>query len=97
VGPRPERRIREALARFAGVDDLRFVPDDPAILDDALLTGRLLAEAAPDSAVRQSLLALASEVCGVAVPRTGGRRSGPRRPGFRRGSFRRDGSTEVSA
>ena len=79
VGPRPEQRIREALARFAGVDELRFLPDDPATLDAALLTGRSLAEAAPDSPVRQCLLELASEVSGVAAPQTGRRRNSPRR------------------
>jgi Flp pilus assembly CpaE family ATPase len=79
VGPRPERRIREALTRFAGIDDLRFIPDDPASLDGALLTGRSLAEAAPDSQVRQSILALASELSGASAPRGGRRRSGLRR------------------
>ncbi|HEX7538297.1 MAG TPA: hypothetical protein VF391_15000 [Dermatophilaceae bacterium] len=79
VGPGPERRIREALTRFAGIDDLRFIPDDPATLDGALLAGRSLAEAAPESPVRQSLLALASEVSGVAAPHLGRRRNGPRR------------------
>lgn len=84
VGPRPERRIREALSRFAGIDDLRFIPDDPATLDDALLTGRLLAESAPDSAVRLSLLALASQVCGVPEPSIGRRHGGPRRSRLQR-------------
>jgi Flp pilus assembly CpaE family ATPase len=92
VGPRPERRIREALTRFAGIDDLRFIPDEPATLDDALLTGRLLAESAPDSAVRRSLLALASEICGVPTPHSGRRRSGLGRDGLRR-----DGSGRKSA
>jgi len=89
VGSHPERRIGEALTRFAGIDDLRFVPDDPATLDDALLTGRLLAESAPDSGVRQSILALAREVCGEAVPGIAGRRGGGRRSVLRRGAARR--------
>lgn len=78
VGSRPERRIREALVRFAGLEELTFIPDDPATLDRALLTGRSLAEAAPDSAVRQCLRALASELCGVAAPLVGRRRNGSR-------------------
>ncbi len=78
VGAGPERRIREALSRFAGIDELRFIPDDPATLDGALLTGRSLAEAAPDSSVRLSLLALASEVSGVPVAPVGRRRLGSR-------------------
>ena len=86
VGSRPERRIREALSRFAGVDELRFIPDDPATLDGALLAGRSLAEAAPDSLVRQSLLALASEVSGVPAPPIGRRRDGRGRDGPRQKS-----------
>ena len=76
VGSRPERRIREALTRFAGIDELRFIPDDPATMDRALLAGQSLAEAAPDSEVRRSLLALASELSGVPVPHLGRRRRG---------------------
>lgn len=76
VGPRPERRIREALARFAGIDELRFIPDDPASLDGALLAGQSLAEAAPDSTVRKSLSALATEVSGVLASPVGRRRTG---------------------
>ncbi len=76
VGPRPETRIRDALARFAGIDDPRFIPNDPASLDGALLAGQSLAEAAPDSDVRKALVALASEVCGVPAPHTGRRRRG---------------------
>lgn len=76
VGPRPESRIRDALTRFAGIDDPRFIPDDPASLDAALLAGQSLAEAAPDSNVRKTLVALASEICGVPAPHTGRRRKG---------------------
>jgi Flp pilus assembly CpaE family ATPase len=83
VGPRPERSIREALTRFAGIDSLRFIPDDPATLDEALLTGRLLAESAPESAVRQSMVVLATEICGVPAPPAGQRRSGLRKKATR--------------
>ena len=76
VGPRPESRIRDALTRFAGIDDLRFIPDDPASLDGALLAGQSLAEAAPDSDVRKTLVALASEICGVPAPHPGRRPMG---------------------
>jgi Flp pilus assembly CpaE family ATPase len=83
VGPRPERSIRAALDRFAGIDELRFIPDDTASLDDALLTGRLLAESAPESAVRQAMLGLASEICGVPVPHMGQRTNGLRKKAAR--------------
>ena len=97
VGSRPERRIREALSRFAGVDELRFIPDDPATLDGALLAGRSLAEAAPDSLVRQSLLALASEVSGVPAPRIGRRHNGRRHNGPRPEGPRPEGPRQKSA
>jgi Flp pilus assembly CpaE family ATPase len=101
VGPRPERRILEVLTRFAGIDEPRFIPDDPATLDDALLTGRLLAESAPDSGVRQSLVALASEICGVAVPvgrrNRGLRRSGSGYDGPPKSGPRHDGPGQKSA
>jgi Flp pilus assembly CpaE family ATPase len=76
VGSRPERRIRDALTRFAGIHDPRFIPDDPATLDAALLAGQSLAEAAPDSEVRKTLRALAGEVSGVPAPHTSRRRIG---------------------
>jgi MinD-like ATPase involved in chromosome partitioning or flagellar assembly len=74
VGVRPEPRIRDALTRFAGIDDPRFIPDDPAAMDGALLAGQSLAEAAPDSGVRKAMKALAGEVCGLPVPPNGRRR-----------------------
>jgi len=74
VGVRPEPRIRDALTRFAGIDDPRFIPDDRASLDIALLAGRSLAEAAPDSVVRIAVQALAAEVGGLPVPVSGRRR-----------------------
>ena len=74
VGVRPEPRIRDALTRFAGIDDPRFLPDDPASMDAALLAGQSLAEAAPDSSVRKALVALAAEICGLPAPTSGRRR-----------------------
>ena len=79
VGPRPESRIRDALTRFAGVDDPRFIPDDPASLDAALLAGQSLAEAAPDSHVRKTLVVLAREICGVPAPHASRRRKSSQR------------------
>lgn len=76
VGSHPQRRIHEALSRFAGIDALRFIPDDPATLDAALLVGQSLAEVAPDTEVRRSLVALASELSGVPAPHVGRRRHG---------------------
>lgn len=55
VGGRPERRVREALQRFAGVDEPVLVPYDPDSLDAAVLAGRTLAEHVRSSPVRQAL------------------------------------------
>jgi MinD-like ATPase involved in chromosome partitioning or flagellar assembly len=62
VGRRAESQVRDALARYAGVDDVHLVPDDPAGLDAALLAGRVLAECAPGSPARAAFVGLASRV-----------------------------------
>lgn len=73
VGSNPEQRVTEALARFAGVTDVLFVPNDPAGLDAALLQGRTLAECAPQSPVRPAVRAVAERVAGA--PAGAGKRS----------------------
>jgi MinD-like ATPase involved in chromosome partitioning or flagellar assembly len=78
VGPNPEQRVAEALSRFAGVNDVLFVPDDPAGLDTALLQGRALAECAPQSPVRAAVRSIAEKVAGAPVA-TGRRRRRGRR------------------
>jgi MinD-like ATPase involved in chromosome partitioning or flagellar assembly len=62
LGPAPGRRVVEALARYAGVEDPVLVPDDPAACDAALLAGRTLPEAAPSSPARLALRALADRL-----------------------------------
>ena len=49
VGSHPERRVTEALGRFAGMEDLHFLPWDQASLDGAMFAGRSLTEFAPHS------------------------------------------------
>lgn len=78
VGARPERRIADALARFAGMDDLTFLPWDPASLDAAMYAGRSLTEAAPASPLRAGIAALAAAYAGRA-PEPAGRRRRRRR------------------
>ena len=60
VGPDPEARIRSVLSRFAGVEDLVLLPDDPAAIDAAVLVGRSPVEVARRSpfvrAVEEHLL-----------------------------------------
>jgi MinD-like ATPase involved in chromosome partitioning or flagellar assembly len=78
VGSNPEQRVSEALARFAGVTDVLFVPDDPAALDSALLEGRALVECAPGSPVRPAVRSLAEKVAGAPSGRSRRRRRGLR-------------------
>ena len=59
VGARPERRISEALGRFAGMEELTFLPWDQASLDEAMFAGKSLVEHAPHSDLRRSLARLA--------------------------------------
>lgn len=84
VGPDPEARIRSVLQRFAGVDDVILLPDDPAAVDAAVLAGRSPVEVARRSpfvrAVEDGLLA---RLPGVAL----------RRPRTRRAERRGAGAT----
>jgi MinD-like ATPase involved in chromosome partitioning or flagellar assembly len=65
VGSDPERQVRSALERYAGVLRTTLVPEDRAAVDAAMLRGRSLAEVAPKSAARQAVSRLASELLGV--------------------------------
>ncbi|PFG44019.1 MinD-like ATPase involved in chromosome partitioning or flagellar assembly [Isoptericola jiangsuensis] len=69
VGPDPARAVGDALARYAGVEVLHTVPDDPAALDACVLAGRTLAEQAPASAARAGFAGLAASLrSAVAAP-----------------------------
>ncbi|WP_298460340.1 hypothetical protein [uncultured Cellulomonas sp.] len=65
AGRRPEHAVRDALARYAGVDDPHLVPDDGPAVDAALLRGATLREASPRSPAQASIAALAARVAGV--------------------------------
>lgn len=58
VGTRPERRIAEALGRFAGMDDLTYLPWDQDSLDGAMFAGTSLAEFAPECELRRAIASL---------------------------------------
>jgi Flp pilus assembly CpaE family ATPase len=62
VGGPPGPRIREALARYAAVEDPLLVPDDHPALDAALLAGRTLTESAPGSPARRAIADLAQSL-----------------------------------
>jgi MinD-like ATPase involved in chromosome partitioning or flagellar assembly len=68
VGAEPRKQLAEALLRYAGVHDVTFLPYDREPLDDALRQGRMLADVAPDSHVRQALAGLAAALDGRPAP-----------------------------
>ncbi|EWT00826.1 hypothetical protein N865_13405 [Intrasporangium oryzae NRRL B-24470] len=74
VGSRPEERIADSLLRFAGLEAVRFLPDDPSTTDAALLAGRSVVEQAPDSALRRAVTDLADAVVPWTRSRAGVRR-----------------------
>ncbi|GAB3129763.1 AAA family ATPase [Glaciibacter psychrotolerans] len=55
VGIDPKGQISGTLRRFGGITDVVLVPQDVATVDNAVLTGRTLRDAAPKSAVRASI------------------------------------------
>jgi hypothetical protein len=60
VGPSPERQLRQTWERFGPeVRIAGFLPHDAAAADLALHAGSVLAEAAPNSALRSAVAALA--------------------------------------
>ncbi|HET6966705.1 MAG TPA: hypothetical protein VFI44_00435, partial [Ornithinibacter sp.] len=80
AGPRPERAIAEVLGRFAGLEQVRFVPWAPDDCDTALLAGKALTEVAPQSPVTTALADLASALDPrAAASSRAGRRGGRRR------------------
>lgn len=58
VGAHPERLISQVLGRFAGLEDLHFLPWAPEECDAALLAGRSLVEQAPLSPITRAMTAL---------------------------------------
>jgi len=68
VGDAPQRRVPEALARFAGITDAVLVEEDRASMDKAVLAGRCLLEAAPGSVIRAPLRRLAARLTSRVMP-----------------------------
>jgi Flp pilus assembly CpaE family ATPase len=62
-----QREVTAALVRYAGVEDVRFVPLDVAAVDGAVARGRTLTEAAPTSPARLAVRALAAELVGATL------------------------------
>jgi MinD-like ATPase involved in chromosome partitioning or flagellar assembly len=80
VGARnPAKAIGDALQRFAGHADPRWVPLDVAGVDAAVLAGRTLVEVAAGSPARKAMQALAVDLTGGSVESV--RRTRRARPG----------------
>ena len=68
TGAHPTTALRDALYRYASVNDAVHVPDDQGTCDGALLAGRTLAEHAPTSAVRRAVREVAGRVRAAGAP-----------------------------
>ena len=78
AGPSPQQALREALARFGGLEDIVLLPDDAATADACLLQGRSVLEGAPSSSLEKALSALVDRIdpqAGVARKDGSSRRS----------------------
>ncbi len=60
AGARPAEAVADALARYASVDRVWTVSDDPKACDEALLAGQSLTERAPGSPATQGFHVLAA-------------------------------------
>jgi MinD-like ATPase involved in chromosome partitioning or flagellar assembly len=69
VGGDPHAQLTEALARYAGINEVEFVPYDRDALDLAVLEGRALAEVAAESPARHALARIAAGLVGRPAPR----------------------------
>ena len=69
-----EQEVRGALSRYAGVEQVLFVPADVEGLDRALAAGRTLVEAVPASPARAAVASMAAALLGVAPPAPAKRR-----------------------
>ncbi|MEO6700353.1 MAG: P-loop NTPase [Jatrophihabitantaceae bacterium] len=64
-------QLQDTLRRFAGRSAAALLTHDLAALDQALIAGRMLAESAPNSALRRDIIDLACSISGVEAPRRG--------------------------
>lgn len=62
AGPSPQQALREALARFGGLEDIVLLPDDAATADACLLQGCTVLEQAAASALGKALSALVDRI-----------------------------------
>ncbi len=74
------QEVTATVQRFTGLRPVAFLPVDVAGLDRALVTGRVLRDVAPESALRRELQLLAGDLLEVTVRDRRGRRLVRKRP-----------------
>ncbi|WP_233187997.1 AAA family ATPase [Actinomyces qiguomingii] len=62
AGPAPQRAVRQALARFGGVEEVTVLPDDAQTADRCLMEGRSVLEAAPASPLGKAMAELVDRI-----------------------------------
>ncbi|WP_062071686.1 AAA family ATPase [Demequina sediminicola] len=62
AGPKPEQALADALARYAGIGQVRMLPWDPRAADAVTLAGQTLAERVPRSRLRKAHTALMRDI-----------------------------------
>jgi len=99
AGPSPQLALREALARFGGLEDIVLLPDDAPTADTCLLQGCTVLEQAPASALGKALSALVDRIDPrvAAARRTRSPRRSLLRRSKRRGGHRERGDSEARA
>jgi MinD-like ATPase involved in chromosome partitioning or flagellar assembly len=70
----PAQQIALALGRYADIAESVMVPDDAAMADAAVATGRTWSEVAPTSAARMAVRKLAGQIAGNSMATTRPRR-----------------------
>lgn len=74
VNGEPQAQLAAALSRYAGIENITFVPHDQPGFDRALAGGRSIGEVAPNSPARQAILPLVARLAGVGSNALGRRR-----------------------
>ncbi|MDO4899416.1 hypothetical protein [Actinomyces sp.] len=62
AGPSPQRAVREALARYGGVEEVTVLPEDAQTTDRCLMEGRPVLESAPTSPLGRALTELVDRI-----------------------------------
>jgi Flp pilus assembly CpaE family ATPase len=74
INGEPKTQIAAALSRYAGVENITFVPHDQAGFDRAVAGGQSIGEVAPESPARAAILPLVAQLAGVGSSVVGRRR-----------------------